>query len=178
MIKTLSTWFTRDRLALANGVLSMSMAVGFMLGSMISATILSPALGGWRNVLFFYGAFALIAGILWLFSRSMPDDAVVTDTGTATVPFKKSLAHVARTKRVWLLALIMLGQIGCVQGTLGYLPVYLRDIGWSEAARKVEAGLEKTFASKKVTYDLARLMDGAEEVSCSGFADIVCGNME
>lgn len=51
-------------------------------------------------------------------------------------------------------------------------------IGWPEAARKIEAGLEKTFASKKVTYDLARLMDGAEEVSCSGFAGIVCENME
>ncbi|MBN2418836.1 MAG: NADP-dependent isocitrate dehydrogenase, partial [Deltaproteobacteria bacterium] len=51
-------------------------------------------------------------------------------------------------------------------------------IGWSEAARKIETGLEKTFASKKVTYDLARLMDGANEVSCSGFAEIVCKNME
>ena len=51
-------------------------------------------------------------------------------------------------------------------------------IGWSEAARKIETGLEKTFISKKVTYDLARLMAGAEEVSCSGFADLVCANME
>lgn len=51
-------------------------------------------------------------------------------------------------------------------------------IGWPEAARTIEAGLEKTFASKKVTYDLARLMEGAEEVSCSGFAEVVCENME
>ncbi|MGD9162397.1 MAG: NADP-dependent isocitrate dehydrogenase [Desulfobacteraceae bacterium] len=51
-------------------------------------------------------------------------------------------------------------------------------IGWSEAARKIETGLEKTFASKKVTYDLARLMEGAEEVSCSGFAELVCESME
>ena len=51
-------------------------------------------------------------------------------------------------------------------------------IGWSEAAGKIEKGLEKTFASKKVTYDLARLMEGAEEVSCSGFAELVCENME
>ncbi len=53
----------------------------------------------------------------------------------------------------------------------------LDHIGWSEAAEKIEKGLEKTFASKKVTYDLARLMDGAEEVSCSGFAELVCENM-
>jgi isocitrate dehydrogenase len=51
-------------------------------------------------------------------------------------------------------------------------------IGWSEAARRIETGIEKAIASKKVTYDLARLMDQAEEVSCSGFADIVCGCME
>ena len=51
-------------------------------------------------------------------------------------------------------------------------------IGWPEAAGRIETGLEKTFASKKVTYDLARLMEGAAEVSCSGFADIVCENME
>ncbi len=54
----------------------------------------------------------------------------------------------------------------------------LEYIGWTEAAKRIETGLEKTFASKYVTYDLARLMEGATEVSCSGFADIVCGNME
>ncbi len=51
-------------------------------------------------------------------------------------------------------------------------------IGWSEAAKKIETGLEKTFSSGRVTYDLARLMEGAEEVSCSGFAGLVCENME
>jgi isocitrate dehydrogenase len=53
----------------------------------------------------------------------------------------------------------------------------LEHLGWSEAARRIENGLEKTFASKKVTYDLARLMQGAEEVSCSQFARAVCKNM-
>jgi isocitrate dehydrogenase len=54
----------------------------------------------------------------------------------------------------------------------------LDHIGWSMAARKIEDSLEKTFLSKKVTYDLARLMDGAEELPCSGFAELVCANME
>lgn len=54
----------------------------------------------------------------------------------------------------------------------------LDHIGWTEPAKKIEHALEKTFLSKKVTYDLARLMKGAEEVSCSGFADFVCENME
>jgi isocitrate dehydrogenase len=51
-------------------------------------------------------------------------------------------------------------------------------MGWSEAARKIEGGIEKTLASRKVTYDLARLMDGAEEISCSQFGALVCENME
>ena len=54
----------------------------------------------------------------------------------------------------------------------------LDHMGWSQAARLIEKGLEKTFASKKVTYDLARLMDGAEEISCAHFAVLVCENME
>lgn len=53
----------------------------------------------------------------------------------------------------------------------------LEHLGWSEAARRIESGLEKTFASKKVTYDLARMMHGAEEVSCSQFARALCENM-
>ncbi len=51
-------------------------------------------------------------------------------------------------------------------------------LGWQEASTRIEKGLEKTFASKKVTYDLARLMEGSEEISCSSFADLVCANME
>jgi isocitrate dehydrogenase len=50
-------------------------------------------------------------------------------------------------------------------------------MGWPEAARSIEAAIEKTIATKKVTYDLARLMEGAQEVSCSEFGTLVCGNM-
>jgi isocitrate dehydrogenase len=53
----------------------------------------------------------------------------------------------------------------------------LDHMGWPEAARLVENALEKTFASKKVTYDLARLMKGAEEVSCSHFGELIGENM-
>ena len=51
-------------------------------------------------------------------------------------------------------------------------------MGWSEAAKLIEKGLEKTILSKKVTYDLARLMPGAEEVSCSQFGVCICNNMK
>ena len=54
----------------------------------------------------------------------------------------------------------------------------LDHMGWSQAVRLIENALEKTFVSKKVTYDLARLMEGAEEVSCSQFGRLICENME
>jgi isocitrate dehydrogenase len=46
-----------------------------------------------------------------------------------------------------------------------------RYLGWREAADAIEAALEKQIASKQVTYDFARGMDGASEVKTSGFAD-------
>lgn len=53
----------------------------------------------------------------------------------------------------------------------------LRHIGWNEAADIVIKAIETTFRQKKVTYDFARLMEGATELSCSGFANAVVENM-
>ncbi|HWP97110.1 MAG TPA: NADP-dependent isocitrate dehydrogenase [Syntrophomonadaceae bacterium] len=53
----------------------------------------------------------------------------------------------------------------------------LRHLGWKEAADLIISSMEKTIASKVVTYDFARLMDGAMEVKCSGFADAMINNM-
>ena len=53
----------------------------------------------------------------------------------------------------------------------------LRHLGWSEAADMVTAAIEKTIADKVVTYDFARMMDGAKEVKCSAFADAIIGNL-
>jgi isocitrate dehydrogenase len=47
----------------------------------------------------------------------------------------------------------------------------LRYMGWTEAADAIIAAMDKAIASKKVTYDFARLMEGATEVKTSGFAD-------
>ncbi|MBQ6599278.1 MAG: NADP-dependent isocitrate dehydrogenase [Lentisphaeria bacterium] len=53
----------------------------------------------------------------------------------------------------------------------------LRHIGWNEAADLVTRGIENAIADKQVTYDFARLMDGATELSCSGFAKAVVERM-
>lgn len=53
----------------------------------------------------------------------------------------------------------------------------LRHIGWNEAADLVIRGIERAISAKQVTYDFARLMEGATELSCSGFAEAVVNNM-
>lgn len=53
----------------------------------------------------------------------------------------------------------------------------LRHMGWWEAADLIIAAMEKAIQSKKVTYDFARLMDGATQVSCSGFGRVVIQNL-
>lgn len=54
----------------------------------------------------------------------------------------------------------------------------LQHLGWNEAADLVVKSVENTIASKVVTYDFARLMDGATEVKCSEFGDALIKNMD
>ncbi len=53
----------------------------------------------------------------------------------------------------------------------------LRHMGWGEAADHIVAGLAKALAQGQVTYDLARLMPGARELSCSAFGEAVIAGM-
>ncbi|MFJ7851504.1 NADP-dependent isocitrate dehydrogenase [Peribacillus frigoritolerans] len=54
----------------------------------------------------------------------------------------------------------------------------LEHLGWNEAANSITKSVEQTIASKVVTYDFARLMDGATEVKCSEFADELIKNLK
>ena len=53
----------------------------------------------------------------------------------------------------------------------------LRHLGWTEAADLVIASMEKAIGDKQVTYDFARLMEGANEISCSAFGDAMIARM-
>ena len=53
----------------------------------------------------------------------------------------------------------------------------LRHMGWVEAADLIISSMEKSINTKKVTYDFARLMPGATQVSCSGFGDVMISQM-
>lgn len=53
----------------------------------------------------------------------------------------------------------------------------LDHLGWTEAAQMVRDGLEKSIASKRVTYDFERLMEGATLLKCSEFGNEIVSNM-
>ncbi len=53
----------------------------------------------------------------------------------------------------------------------------LRHMGWLEAADLIIKAMEKAIGDKVVTYDFARLMEGAQEVSCSAFGDAMIARM-
>jgi isocitrate dehydrogenase len=53
----------------------------------------------------------------------------------------------------------------------------LRHMGWTEAADLIIKAMGAAINAKTVTYDFARLMTGAKQVSCSGFGDAMIAHM-
>lgn len=132
-MKAAATWFTGKRLGVANGVLATGMGTGFTLSSMISATVLSPWLGGWRNVLYMYGAITIVIALLWVFTIKGSDKAGPAKT-EETISFRQSISHVLHIKSVWFLGLTLFGIVGCIRGFIGYLSLYLQGSGWAAAS--------------------------------------------
>ncbi|MCK5827971.1 MFS transporter, partial [Candidatus Bipolaricaulota bacterium] len=73
--KVCAVWFSGKRLGTANAIISGSMALGFMIGALLSATFLSPWLGGWRSVMFFYGSIAALLSIPWALTQVSPTES-------------------------------------------------------------------------------------------------------
>lgn len=132
--KVCGIWFAGRHLGLANGIVSAGMALGFMLASALSATVLSPWLGGWRQVLYLFGGLSIIMGILWSFTRAAPARNNSHMHREDSVSLKEGIPYVGRIKNVWLVSIAMLGMSACIQGTLGYIPLYLRHVGWAESS--------------------------------------------
>lgn len=132
--KTCGIWFPGRQLGMANGIVSTGMALGFMLGSLLSATVLSPWLGGWRAVIFFYAFIALLFSLAWATMRAGPGQIPPASPLEKRPGLWQGLRHVATLKNVWLLGLALFGVGGCIQGLLGYLPSYLRLLGWAGPA--------------------------------------------
>ena len=132
-MKVATTWFSGKKLGVANGILATGMGLGFTVASMISATVLSPLLGGWRHVLFFYGAISIIVSLVWCFTVKEigQDNSIKTD---GAMSFRRSISHVIHIRAVWFLGLTLFGIVGCFRGMLGYLSLYLQNSGWTSTS--------------------------------------------
>ena len=131
--KLTAIWFQGKNLGVANAVGAMGMGFGLMLGPMISATVLSPWLGGWRNVMYFYGAISAIVGVMWFFFARMPND-YGQSIPIIKIPFKETFFKLVRNKVVWLVGLTICLRMAGIQGMTGYLPSYLIEKGWTQAS--------------------------------------------
>jgi predicted MFS family arabinose efflux permease len=132
--KMTAEWFSGRRLGMANALLNVAWSIGAMTATMFSATVFSPWLGGWRPVMFLYGAPSVLLGFLWLTTVREPDFSQTTEIKPFNVPFREALSKVARLKEVWIIGLITLANWGASMGYIGYLPLYLRNIGWTPAS--------------------------------------------
>ena len=130
VMKACRIWFTSRQLGFATGVIVTGGGIGAAIGSMLSATILSPLLGGWRNVMFLYGAISVALGIIWLLTIKETKDARTTEYKN-TVPARQAILHVLPIKAVWLIGLNLCAYVGSMKAIMGYMPLYLREIGWS-----------------------------------------------
>jgi NNP family nitrate/nitrite transporter-like MFS transporter len=132
--KATAIWFGGKHLALANGILIVAWSIGAMVATQFSATVFSPLLGDWRDVTFLFGGISVALGLLWLFTGREPDRTENPEIATEQIPFRQALSHVARIKEVWIIGLVTFCIWGTSMGFIGYLPLYLREIGWSPAS--------------------------------------------
>ena len=128
-IKLNREWFASRQLGFAAGVMSLGFALGAMLGSRFSATVLSPLLGGWRAVLVAFGLSSVLLAILWAIAHPPVTQERRRGLDLRQLPIKAR--RVAGFRELRAIALAVFGAVGLVQGMVGYVPTYLRQIGWA-----------------------------------------------
>jgi sugar phosphate permease len=132
--KAIGMWFKGNHLGLAMGIGAMGMGFGLTLGPMISATWLSPALGGWRNVMYFYGFVSVLVGVLWaIFARDQSQKEPVP-VSVNRIDIRQAFMKLFHNKALWFLSLTLLFRSACLTGMTGYVPLYLRNQGWATSS--------------------------------------------
>ncbi len=130
--KVTAEWFKGKELGLSNALLNILWGFGSMSATMFSANYFSPILGGWRMVMLVYGVPCLLLGLLWIFTGN--DNSTETShprISSGSQSLLNALKHIIKIREVWLIALITATYWGSSMGLTGYLPTYLRAIGWT-----------------------------------------------
>jgi len=119
--------FPRRQQGLATGLLISGFLIGGVLATALSATVLMPLLGGWRNVLFAYSGLCALIGIVWLLMVKGPAEnpEAPAVTSTIKVGLRDCVKVVFRVRDTWLLSMGNLAVVGSFIALTGYLPTYL-----------------------------------------------------
>jgi len=128
-------FFPRRQLGLATGVSVSGFAIGGVLTTALSATVVMPLTGSWRHVLFLYSLVCLVVGVVWLLvlrGRGTPQGES-PGPETSRPGFANSIAAVFGSREAWLLAIGELGLVGSFISLNGYLPVYLESTGLAKS---------------------------------------------
>ncbi len=128
-IKLNREWFSSRQLGFAAGVMSVGFATGAMLGSRLSATVLSPFFGSWRGVLVFLGLCSVVLALIWAVAHP-PVDVKRRTRRLDMRHVASNLRYVTRFRELWVIALAVFGVVGLMNSLVGYVPTYLREIGW------------------------------------------------
>ena len=131
-VKLNREWFRSGQLGFASGVMSAGFATGLMLGARLSATVLSPLLGGWRAVLIFLGLCAIGLAVVWAIVHPPVEGRRGARPNIGRII--RNYRHVARFRELWVIAMGVFGVLGLMRGLGGYVPTYLREIGWDAAS--------------------------------------------
>ena len=127
--KSLSMWFPKNEFAMASGIALLAMTLAAAIGMATAAGILSPFLGGWRNVMIVPGIIAAVTALMWmvLFRDRKVQDA----PGAKKSGFKENFKIVFKIKAIWLCSLFYLFRFISTTSILALLPLILTERGIS-----------------------------------------------
>lgn len=123
--RALSQWFPSERLGMVNGITMAGFGFGGALAMAISVSLLSPLVGGWRNVMFLFSILTLgLAGCWVLLMRERIIGERFAPTAKMVI---QGLAYVLRLKPVWSLAVINLLLMGHFLAWSGLMPGFFEN---------------------------------------------------
>lgn len=131
MPKALGIWFPRSELAFVNGISTAGLGLGGAVGMATSASILSPAFGGWRETMLVIAGCLLSMGILWMLLYK--DRKAEGSTEEKSQSVLKNFKKVFRVKDIWLLSIFYgLHMVG-MMAVITFLPISLQERGVERA---------------------------------------------
>jgi len=134
LTKGIGMWFGRTELGRANGILSISVGVGMILGNMMGASVLSPLLGGWRPTMWLTGAIAVVLFIMWIAgARERPIEEIAGEGATRQPGTWEGLKRVVRIRDLWFVCLMEFCIVGGFLAFQGFLPTMLVEKGMTAA---------------------------------------------